>query len=251
MRRTSILPLSALHLAGNALLLALGYYWLGVGESDTGHLFWSAFIILSAFACALWLHGTALVWFGRNDPVTLSGSMQTAARHIVPLGAVAMCAIVSYVLLQWLSSHFEHQAFIIGSYATMKLRKPVAPQRVLHWYQIVIWICRWLIAPAILFPLAGAVARFGWSGFRFSNVFRHRSIFFWIEVPLLLLAAIAAPLHLLYWVPNFPAFGMQMTSFVLRVGIGYLLFVGALLTLEFLTSRGRPVLNQPNTVLSP
>ena len=32
--RSTLLKLCLLHLAGNALLLWLGYYWLGVGEGD-------------------------------------------------------------------------------------------------------------------------------------------------------------------------------------------------------------------------
>ena len=60
----STTTLCALHLAGDALILWLGYTWLGMGESDTGRLALSA-MILVLFACSgcLARHGTAFVHF--------------------------------------------------------------------------------------------------------------------------------------------------------------------------------------------
>lgn len=250
MRRSAV-PLILLHLIGNALLLWFGYYWLGVNESDTAHLFWSVLVLLTSMGAALWIHGTALVFFDRNEQLGLAHAMKTAGRNLLPLLMVALLAAVIYGLLAYLYDKFEHNAFLIGSYATMHTRKPVAPAKVLRWYHVFIWILRWLVIPAFLFPLTAAVARSGWSGFRLRSLRRSRNLLYWIEVCLLLLLAIAVPLRLINWVPAFSPFTMQMLSLLSRMGLGYLLFVVALLAIEFLTSGGKPRFNQPNTVPSP
>ena len=46
-----------LHLVANALLLWLGYEWLGVGESTALRLAWSALDALAILALVCWLHG--------------------------------------------------------------------------------------------------------------------------------------------------------------------------------------------------
>ena len=250
MKRSTVF-LWLLHLVGNALLLWLGYYWLGVGESDAAHLLGSALIVLGGVCAALWIHGTALVYFDRDTGYSLSRAMGRAGRSLVPLLFVVVCAAVIYGLLAYVYDKFEHNAFLIGSYATMRTRKPVQPEKVLCWYHILIWVLRWLVVPAFLFPLTAAVARSGWAGFRFRSLRRSRSPLYWIEVCVLLLLAITVPLHLINWIPEFSKFTMQMVSFTGRIGLSYLLLVTALLLLEFLTSGGKPRFSHPNTVSSP
>lgn len=247
----STLLLWLLHLIGNALLLWLGYYWLGLGEADAANLLWSGLIALGGIAAALWIHGSALVYFDPNTEHHLSRALIRAGRNLLPLLVVALCAAMVYAFLAYINSRFEHNAFLIGSYATMRTRKPVAPANVLHWYHVLIWILRWLLVPALLFPLTAAVARSGWAGFRLGSLRRSRNVLYWIEVCVLLVLAIIVPLHMMNWIPQFSRFAMQMVSFLGRIGIGYLLFVAALLTIEFLTSRGNPRLSQPKTVPSP
>ncbi len=250
MKRSTVF-LWLLHLVGNALLLWLGYFWLGVGESDTAHLLGSALLVLGGLGAALWIHGTALVYFDQDTEDSLTRALGRAGRHLLPLLAVALCAATIYGILAYLYGKFEHNAFLIGSYATMHTRRPVAPAKVLRWYHILIWVLRWLIVPVFLFPLTAAVARSGWAGFRLGSFRRSRNVLYWVEVCLLLLCAVAVPLRLMNWIPEFSKFALQMASFIARMGLGYLLFVSALLTIEFLTAKGRPRLSQPNTVASP
>jgi hypothetical protein len=243
--------LVALHLAGDALLLWLGYYWLGIGESDAVHLTWSALVILAFISGALWLHGTALVLFNRQGDALFRDVARTALRHLPPLFVIAVGAGIVYGLLAWWHDSFGHKAFVIGSYATMKLRRPVAPGRVLEWFDVVIWLLRWMVVPGILFRLGASVALRGWAGFRFPWPLPRGRWLHWIAVCALLVCAVWAPLKLIDWTPHAKQFGLQMVSFVSRMGVGYLAFAGALLVLEFLTSAGKPRASQANTVASP
>ena len=113
-----------------------------------------------------------------------------------------------------------------------------------------LWIVRWVLLPVDLLPLFSGVASRGWSGFREFG-WRRYSRAYRLEIPLLALCAVWVPLRLVNWVPHFEGFTMQMTSFVLRVVVGYLLFVVAAVVMAVLTSRGKPAESQLNTVPSP
>jgi hypothetical protein len=243
--------LVALHMIGNALLLWLGYYWLGVGESDAAHLAWSATLVAVLAAAALWLHGTAFVFFGEQTGSGFATAARAALRHLPPLFVVAIAAGIVYGLLAWWHDSFGHKAFVIGSYATMKLRKPVAPSGVLRAFYVSIWLLRWMLVPAILFRLAGSVALRGWAGFRSPWPVPRGRRLYWFAVCALLLCAVWVPLRLINWVPHVKQFALQLASFASRLGFAYLLFASALLLIEFLTSAGRPRLTQPSTAPSP
>src|SRR5436305_8953499 len=101
MKRSTV-PLVLLHLVGNALLLWFGYYWLGVSESDTAHLFWSALVLLGVFCAALWIHGTALVFFDPGEQPGFARALKIAGRNLLPLLTVALLAAVIYGLLAYI-----------------------------------------------------------------------------------------------------------------------------------------------------
>jgi hypothetical protein len=247
----STIWLFLLHLGGNALLLWLGYYWLGVGESDAAHLSWSAFLILMIVLAALWLHGSALVYFHRDACAPLVPALRTALRHLAPLFLVAIAAAILYALLAWWHDSFGHKAFIIGSYATMKIRRPVAPSNVLRGFYAFIWLLKWMLVPVLFFRLAASVAVRGWRGFRRPWLRPKTPWFYWLEVCVLLVCALWVPFTLVDWIPKVDGFAFQLVSLGSRLGVGYLLFVFALLVLEFLTSAGKPRRSQSSTAASP
>jgi hypothetical protein len=246
MSRANLL-LCASHLVGNALLLWLGYYWLGIGESDGVHLATNAVVILIFGLGALWLHGTALVQFSRQSGLSFFEAGGLVLRHSLPLFVLALVVAAVYGLLAYWYGSFVHNAFLIGSSATMTIRKPVSPTRVLAWFHGLIWLLRWMVVPVLAFPLAARIAVDGWAGFRW----RAPRVLYWVEVCALLLCAVWAPFQLLNWIPRPDAFSLQMASFLARIGFGYLLFVAGLLAIEFLTSAGKPRRSQVSSVASP
>lgn len=239
------------HLIGNGLLLYLGYRWLGMSESDGLHLFASAVVLIIFILGAAWLHGTALTHFNRTANLSFRAAALRTLRHLLPLFVLAIAAAIIYGLLTWWHDSFQHNAFVIGSYSTMKLRKPVPPSAVERGFHVFIWILRWIVVPVVFLPLAAAAALDGWHGIQWRSLVRGRRILYWIEVCLLLLVAIWVPLRLIHWIPRIETFGGQFASVAVRLGIGYLLFVAALLTLEFFTSSGRPRATQVSTASAP
>jgi hypothetical protein len=243
------LTLFAAHLVGNAALLWLGYYWLGVGESDAAHLAFSAAIILFLALAAVWLHGTSLVFFRDNG--SLANAAKRSLRNLLPLILLTIVVALIYAALHHFYISFGHEAFNIGSYSTMKLRRPVEPAKVLQGFHIFIWLLRWFVVPVFALPLAAEVADRGWSGFTVNAFRRSRKFLFWLEAGVLLVAAIHLPLHLFYWIPKAPSFALEVVSVTLRIGLGYLLFTAGLLAAEYFTSAGNPRVTQPNTAVSP
>ena len=234
-----------LHCLGNAAILLLGYYWLGLPESDAAHLTLSAAVIVFFALAAVWLHGTALVVFGRECSVMQAG--KRSLQSVLPLLLLAGLVLLLYLALQRFYNSFEHQAFVIGSYSTMKLRRPVEPQSVLNVFHGIIWLLRWFVVPALAWPLAAEIAERGWSGYSMSAFRKRRRFLFWIQTGIFSLLAVLVPMRLFFWIPDTPGFGWELVSVMARLGCGYLLFTGGLLAVEYFTSAGRPRVTQLST----
>lgn len=199
----------AVHLIANFLILALGYYWLGIPESRALTLVWSIFIALIILALASLTYTASFL-----DPKQWS----TVLRNAGPLLAAALAiALVYWLLAKW-NAYSPTPAFKIASWLTLKTRRPFRPASFLHTAQIILWIVRWIILPVFLMPVLAAVAsnsRIRW---------RYTDWRYWIEVPLLLLCCLRLPLFLIYWVPRLDGFFLQSASVALRFVIAYLLF---------------------------
>lgn len=244
---SSFARLVLLHLFGNAALLGLGYYWLGVGESDGAMLALSIGTLLLFVAGAVWLHGVSLAYF-RNFEQSLRSVFTRVARH---LPALVVFAIAVFALYMWLGGWNPSSILLsIASFFTMTFQKPVRPGDMLTIFQGVLWVLRWWILPVLLLPLAAAIADRNWRGFgEFGRHLRDWKV--WLLVPALLFAGVWVPLRLAAWTPVKGNFGAEIVSLIARLSAGYLLFVTACLAVAFITSRGKPSLSQLTTVPSP
>ena len=70
-----------LHLVANALLLWLGYDWLGVGESTRLRLAWSGLDALAILALVCWFHGATLVFFRKHGELKINEAFRAALRQ--------------------------------------------------------------------------------------------------------------------------------------------------------------------------
>jgi hypothetical protein len=133
----------------------------------------------------------------------------------------ALAVLGVYLVLARLEDATARPAFRLASYLTFHLRTPVKPASVAGVFRGVFWIMQWALLPALLLPMFGGIVGQGWSGFRF----RVRNRWYWLKTPALLLVAFWVPFKLYGWVPHAGSFGLEMTSFVLRILVAYLLFV--------------------------
>jgi hypothetical protein len=224
MRSTGLF--AGIHLAGNGLLLWLGYYWLGLGESRAGALLWSLLVAALLVCLTCWLYGASFAYFAERR---VWPAFRTALRRLAPLVAAALALVVVYWLLGWLRDVMDGPGFRLASWLTLKLRKPVRPETVQGIFHAVFWAVRWIVVPALALPVVSAIASRGAT--------RRRTWRYWIEAPVLLLIALWAPLELVDWVPHMKSFSGEMTSFVMRAVVAYVLFVAGWLTLAYVTAR--------------
>jgi hypothetical protein len=189
----------ARHFLGNALLLALGYYWLGLGEARATDVLWSVVVALILTAGAAWLYSASLA------------GPRAALVHLPFTILVAAIAFAAYIEM------------------------PAG-----KWW----WIARWIVAPVVFIPAFGGAATYGW---RVWEGFTPRAL----VSPVLVFLAAWVPLRLLNWTPKMSSFALEMTSFVLRAALAYLLFCGAWIVFARIISGGRPVDKKPITASRP
>ena len=247
--KSSLTVLCAFHFVGNALLLWLGYSWLGIPESNTPHLLLSLFVVLLFSGCVLWLHGTSFAFFAGVPARRLRSAAAVALRHLPALLILAAFAVFLYALLALLTEALAQPAFRLASWLTLTLRRPIPPPRVLAFFRAFTWVIAWLLLPAIFLPVAAQVSINGFGGFR--SFARRLNLVRSLKICALVLAGLWLPLKLLAWIPRMPNFGLEMTSFLLRAAVSYLLFVGLLLLLERVTSAGTPFRSQRNNSAVP
>ena len=232
-----MIRLFSIHIVGNALALGLAYYWLGIGESSAATLAWSALLALVILSMACCLHGGTLVFFRAEQPRSLSAAFRTVLRHLAPLlAAVILVAVVYWLLAQW-AAYSATPALRIASWCTLKLRKPIKPATVLHAFDLVLAMVRWMVVPVFVLPMFSGIAARGWRGA--AEFGRHRrSRFYWAAAPVLLLCSLALPWQLVGWVPRVGSFTLEMLSFTARAAVSYLLFITGWIFLASLTSGG-------------
>ena len=247
---TSARKLFLLHLVANALLLWLAYEWLGVGESTRLRLLWSALDSLAILTLVCWFHGATLVFFRKGGELRINEAFRTALRRVPALVVAAIFVLALYGLLAWLAGASGQPAFRLASWLTLKLRTPVKPATVARISLGAFWIVRWVVLPVGLLPMASGISARGWSGF---GEFSWRGGWrYWLEVALLLAAGLLLPFVVLGWVPTVSGFRLEVLSFAVRMLVAYLLFVGAIWTLERVTAaRGRLSSNAPGCTGAP
>jgi hypothetical protein len=222
------LRIALLQFAGNAILLWLGYYWLGTGESRASALAWSAFLALALVALASWLQGATFAHFR---------ALRMPLRNLPLLVLAAIFVLVLYFLLARWQDSTSNLALRTASWLTLKLRKPVKPVAVMRVFGVFFWIIRWMAIPVFALPLVADLAVFGAKGARgFGRL--ARKLRYWAETPILLVCAFWLPLRLVGWVPHVNGFAFEMASFVLRLALAYLLFTAAWLLLAWRSSYG-------------
>jgi hypothetical protein len=227
---TATLKLAGIHLAANALLLWLGYEWLGLAESSGARLAVSALDAAAILGLTCWLYGATLVYF-RLSAGRMNEAFRIALRHLAPLTGAAIVAIAVYGLST--ANFLSQPAFETASFLTLKLHKPIKPAEVLTVFRGVLWIVRWAVLPVALLPMASGIAMRGWRGF---GEFTWRANWrYWVAVPALLSVALLLPRVLLGWTPQ-GSFALEFVSFSLRALAAYLLLVGGLVALCAVTS---------------
>jgi len=213
--RSATVKIWGLHLLANAAVVAAVYQWLKIGDSTALRLTATALFGLLLVAFTVWLQGLVFAHF-REPDLPVVALLRAALRRLLPLTLVALLAAALYWLLEWLLGRADGPAAATASWFTLHLRSPVHPAAILSIFTWAIRFAEWVVVPVLLLPLAAS-----------AFVARLRAWTFWVGCPVLLLVAIYVPWRLMHWVPWQGGLGLEMTSFIARWLVAWLLFVTA------------------------
>jgi hypothetical protein len=217
-----------LHLLASAVVIASVYEWLTIGDSTALRLVATALFGLLLVVFTVWLHGVVFAHF-REPAASVIAAFRNSLRRLPILILVAIVAAASYWLLEWLLGKAYNTSVDIASWLTLHLQKAVHPSLILRIFTWKVRIVEWMIVPTLLLPLAAQT----WKA-------RLREWTFWVLCPVLLLLAIYVPWRLMNWVHWHGSLGIEMTSFIVRWLVAWLLFVTAWFAVVALACGQRP-----------
>jgi hypothetical protein len=213
------------YLLGNAVLIALAYGWLWIGEETVLEVLFSAVLALAVIGGALWLHATALAAFHAEAGPLPVGLAWRRLPRFLPWAALA---VVGVALAVWLSGYAPKVTPWLASLFTLRLRTPVSPQQV-DWIYPALLRGLGVVAVLALLPLASQAAGGGFSkGDALQLAARPR---YWLACAVLVLAGLYLPGRLVGWIPSFESLAAQAASLAVRFGLAYLLAATGALTL--------------------
>lgn len=218
-------------LLGNALLAVAAYAWLWVPDETVIEVGLSMLLALAVVLAVVWLNGAALAAFHTEaGPLPLRLALRRLPRFL--LWVVVVAAIT--VAAAWLAGSAGKISQYLASWLTLRLRRPVSPERV-EWLYGSLLRGAWCAAVLALVPLASQAAGGGFSArAALRTIARPR---YWLACALLALAGLYVPGKLVSWTPEFGALSFQAGSIGLRLGLAYLLAVTAWLVLAAVIGR--------------
>jgi hypothetical protein len=215
---------------GNALLFWCVFTWLGIRDSRPAQLMETAILGLLILIPWLWLQDGAFVYCGDRSQ-GLWGAYRRGAKTLVIFSAI----VIAFVLLFWALGRLEGPLATGGqrtaSWLTFHLRKPVKPASWARGYVALLWCVRWIVLPVVMLPIAAGAAMDGTRG-----IWRRAGRVFWVEYVIALVAGFYVPSLLIHWVPRLTGTSAQVASFVLRIGIAYVLMITAWLAVAFFSA---------------
>jgi len=220
--------IAAAQFAGNLVLLALLYWWLGLAVSTALRVALVAVAALMLVAGSAWLHGAGFAAF---RPLEATGAFSAALRNLLKLCLIT--AIFTAALLAWDYALGQQQrvANFTASALTFSSQKPVSPESVA-------WIFPWklrawfVLLGLLLMPMAAAAVG---TIDRPGKVLRRFS--YWIAGILLALFGLYVPWLLIQWIPAAQSLALELASAAARFALAYTLAIASWLVLAALIAR--------------
>lgn len=198
----------ALHLAANAVLLALAWLWLSLPDASAWQLAGSGALALFTVLAALWLQGTTLAAFR------------------VPFSTPPFARTLSRLpgLIAWLVF-----TLALGTLALRYIPSTMFP-----------WLPAFVASVLVflLLPVASQVAADGFAAFVQAAAWRPlASWHYYAGAVVLVVAGAWLPCRLVWWIPTVTGMTAQAASMAVRFLLAYFLAVSAEFALAAVVSR--------------
>ncbi len=235
-----------LHVAANAVWLALAYAWLWIPDERIWQLAVSFLGGVVLAGAVLWLHGSTWVFFDQVHagwPMPVATPFRGPLRRVLPLMVWALLVWLLFCGLGLVADYVPPAADWLASALTLAIRKPVSPEYTLQFLSSLAWVLEWILFPLLLLPWGVEVAVRGFAGLRGQGLAVAWRVFrrghYWVSYLVLFVLGIYIPVQLVNWIPEVESFGGQAASLAARFFAAYLLFITAWLVLASLLGRLR------------
>jgi hypothetical protein len=212
-----------MQLIGNALVLWLGFMWLGIGDSGAGQLAETVSFGLLIAAPWLWLQNATFAYFADRE-AGIAAAFRKGLRTLAAFAGIVIAFVVVVWALGLLAGPLARGGQATASWLTFHLRKPAKPAWFVRGYLALLWGVRWIVVPVIFLPLL--------AGYR-----KLAGRVFWLEYLIALVLGFWVPSLLMSWVPHLTGSVTQVMSFMLRFGVAYLLMITSWIAVSFFSAR--------------
>ena len=251
MRHLTLKRLWLIQAGANLTLVALIYLWLGIRDARLSQLLATAILGALIAFIALWLHASAFAYFAGGQPPVLTPVFRETIRRLAPFAVLVVLFLLVWWALNSLQAPLHRAAQWTASTLTFRSRKPVRPATVGAIFSWLLWLVQWVTVPILALPIAAAVAKSGWIGFKPGAFQRSRDWRFWFAYLIAIAGGFYLPYRLVHYAPALHGTAAELLSFVVRFGLAYFLVITGWLALAFFSSGGSPRVTHPVTAVSP
>jgi len=216
----------------NPLLFGLFAAWLLLPVANTGHLVLNILLVLILICAALVLQAGTLNYFylqSRSENAQLREVFGRALRHLF---AVAVCALVAYLLWGAIGKADNYQDTLpayVRSISPVFLRRHAGEPLFNGVFNAIAFALRWIVVPGLILPLITSASCFGFRGLGRNGITTWKkavlSLSYWGIIILSALLGVLATEKLMGWTPDFrtSTFKGETASLVVRLFASYLL----------------------------
>lgn len=220
--------IAAAQFAGNLVLLALLYWWLGLAVSTGARVALVAVAAMALIAGSAWLHGAGLAAF---RPLETTEAFSVALTRLLKLCAITLVFVAALLAWDYALTQQQRVANFTASALTFSSQKPVKPESVA-------WIFPWKLRASfvllglLLMPIAASAVGSVESARKVL-----RSVSYWLAGIALAVTGLYLPSILISWIPSAQSLALELVSAAARFALAYTLAIASWLTLAALVGR--------------
>ena len=247
--KIGVVKLWLLNLVANALVLAVGYFWLIIPEARGWQVAGSAMLAIAVIFSVLWLRAGTLAWFRVGEYRKSSNIWPAYRRSLRYIPALAFW-VLCFVVVAW--GIWELRTYVpqFAVWLRQKLGAGPTPRNIMRDLNWLLLLVVFLVMPALWLPIGTTVAA---SGVHPEHLARSRRVWkrplYWLCFAALMAALLYVPYKLVWWIPELETLRQQAWSmagrFLLAYVIGISAFIGAVWLAGIFTDREDPLALNP------
>ncbi len=234
--RTGIVKLWLLNFVANAMVLAIGYFWLLIPDARGWQVAASVLIAIVVAVLVLWLRAGTLAWFRVAEfrkERAIWNSYRHALRHVPALGVW----VLVFVVFAWMLWGLQGYVPQFAVWLRQKFNAGPPPRNIMNELNWLLRLLVGLVLPALWVPMATTISAVG---FQSQHIILSRRVWkrplYWLWFCLILGVGAYVAYKLVWWIPDLQTLRQQASSMGLRLLLAYLIAVTAFIAVVWMTA---------------